>query len=132
MKKLGSLLNSKVSVYLMAVFYVLAGINHFVNPQFYYPLIPDYLPYHHSINISSGLIEIILGVGVFSTKMRSLCAGVLILMLIAFIPSHIYFIQLGSCIADGLCVHPFIGWARLIVIHPLLIYWAYQVGKSEV
>ena len=46
----------------MALFYVVAGLNHFVNPAFYLPLIPPYFPYHTLINVSSGVIEILLGI----------------------------------------------------------------------
>jgi uncharacterized membrane protein len=33
----------KLLLVVMILFYLLAGINHFVNPEFYYPLIPPYL-----------------------------------------------------------------------------------------
>ena len=49
-------------------------------------------------------------------------------MLIAFIPSHIWFIEIGSCVEGGLCVDEWISWLRLLIIHPVLIYWAYWVG----
>lgn len=114
----------KVSQYVLAVFFILAGINHFINPEFYLPLIPPYLPYHHLINLISGTVEVALGLGVLiPTTSKYAAQGIIILMLL-FIPSHIYFVQMGSCIGN-LCTDPWIGWGRLIVIHPLLILWAY-------
>ncbi|WP_229712532.1 DoxX family protein [Marivirga lumbricoides] len=124
------MLKSKCSVYILFFFYLAAGVNHFINPSFYLPLIPDYLPYHPTINIISGIAEIILAIAIHFRAIRKVTAYLLILMLVAFIPSHIYFIQEGSCIQSGLCVAEWIGWARLLVIHPLLIYWALMVGKS--
>ena len=112
----------------MAALYILAGINHFVNPQFYIDLIPPYFPFKEFINILSGVIEIVLGILLIPNKSRKLAGYAIILMLIAFIPSHVYFIQIGSCIEEGLCVSEIMGWVRLIIIHPLLIAWAYWVA----
>lgn len=113
-----------LSLYLQAGFYTLAGVNHFVNPGFYLPLIPDYLPFTDLINTLSGLVEIALGLGLIFITTRRIAALGIAAMLIAFIPSHVFFIQLGSCVDGGLCVPEWLGWARLIVIHPLLILWA--------
>ena len=108
---------------MLSGFYVFAGVNHFINPQFYYDLIPDYLPFHELINVVSGLAEIILGIGVIFQKTRKWSSYLLVTMLISFIPAHIYFIQIGSCVEGGMCVSEWIGWARLLIIHPLLIWY---------
>lgn len=121
----------KILLYLMAVFYILAGINHFRDPQFYLDLIPPYFPFKEFINIASGVIEIILGALLIPTQTRKYAGYAIILMLVAFIPSHIYFIQIGSCVDGGLCVAEIIGWVRLIIIHPLLIAWAYWVAVRK-
>ena len=113
----------------MAGFYILAGFNHFINPDFYLPLIPDYLGYPSTINIASGVIEIILGIGVLFEGTRKASSILVIAMLIAFIPAHIYFMQSGNCIEGGLCVSAWISWVRLLIIHPLLMYWAWSVSR---
>jgi uncharacterized membrane protein len=59
---------------------------------------------------------------------RKWAAYGIIAMLIAFIPSHIYFIQINSC-AGQLCVPTWLGWARLLLIHPLLLFWAWSNRK---
>lgn len=114
-----------LNVLAMALFYVAAGLNHFLNPSFYLPLIPPYFPYHALINWSSGVIEILLGILLIPTFSRKWAAFGIIAMLIAFIPSHVYFIEVNSCAGD-LCVPVWVGWFRLVVIHPLLIYWAWN------
>ena len=114
----------KISLYIQSIFYVVAGTNHFRNPGFYDGLIPAYLPWHTAINILSGIAEILLGILLFVTPTRNAAAYGIMIMLIAFIPAHIYFIQIGSCIPNGLCVPQWLGWVRLIVLHPLLIAWA--------
>jgi uncharacterized membrane protein len=46
----------------MIVLYISAGINYFLHPELYYPLIIPYLPYPIYINIASGFIEIVVGI----------------------------------------------------------------------
>jgi hypothetical protein len=52
-------------------------------------------------------------------------------MLICFIPSHVYFIQVGSCIEGVLCAPEWMGWLRLLLFHPILLYWAFWVSKND-
>ena len=114
--------------WLLIVFYFVAGVNHFVHPEFYLPLIPSYLPSPEWINWISGGIEILFAMGVAIPKYRKPSAILIILMLIAFIPSHVYFIQEGACIDDqGLCTPIWLAWIRLFPIHPLFIWWAWYV-----
>lgn len=120
----------KISLYVLSAFYFVAGLNHFIDPASYYPLIPDYLPFPEIINIFSGITEVVVGTGLLFPNYRKISAWSIILMLIAFIPAHIYFIQIDSCIPDGLCVPKWGGWVRLIIIHPLLIGWAWIYTKT--
>ncbi|TDQ19231.1 putative membrane protein [Algoriphagus boseongensis] len=118
-------------IYSLGIFYTVAGINHFVNPEFYLPLIPDYFPFPSAINLGSGILEVALGLGVLvSPKTRKMASWGIVILLIAFIPSHVYFIQIGSCVQEGLCVPEWVGWVRLVVVHPLLIFWAIWVSKT--
>lgn len=114
----------KIALYGQSMFYLLAGINHFRDPDFYLALIPPYFGYHETINFLSGGTEILLAVLLIPIKSRKTAAYGILLLLIAFIPAHVYFIQIGSCIPNGLCVPAWLGWGRLLVIHPLLIIWA--------
>lgn len=118
--------------YLLIVFYVFAGINHFWHAQFYYPLIPPFLqPWAYQLNAIVGIAEIGLGLLMAVATTRSFAVLGIIAMLIAFIPTHIYFIQIGSCVPNGLCVPAWIGWVRLLIIHPILIAWAWWCRKSD-
>lgn len=116
----------KVSFYLLGALYIMAGINHFWHPDFYLPLIPDYLPFHEAINRISGIAELFLGMLVFIPATRRFACYGIIGLLIFFIPSHIYFIQIGGCVSEDSCAPVWFGWVRLFLIHPLLIYWAYS------
>ncbi len=119
------------SLYLLVFFYLIAGINHFLNPDFYLPLIPPYLPWPEAINAVSGIVEILLALLFWWKPTRRYAAFGLFAMLLAFIPSHIYFIQLEGCVAEGLCVPLWVAWVRLVVVHPLLLYWVYVEGINK-
>ncbi|HMO32017.1 MAG TPA: hypothetical protein PKE63_12230 [Lacibacter sp.] len=115
----------KPALYLLAGFYVVAGLNHFVNPDFYLPLIPPWLPAHTAINFLSGIAEVLLGIALLPLVTRRLAGYGILLLLLFFIPAHIHFIRLGGCVSDGLCVPAWIAWVRLLVVHPLLLLWAW-------
>ncbi|WP_421765032.1 MauE/DoxX family redox-associated membrane protein [Ekhidna sp.] len=120
----------KLSTYIQGFFYLIAGLNHFINPDFYLPLIPEYFMFPESINYLAGFFEVVFGVMLFFDLTRKTAAYLIVTMLVAFIISHVYFIQLGSCIEGGLCVPQWIGWLRLLIIHPILIWWALSVRNS--
>ncbi|BAO56384.1 DoxX family protein [Nonlabens marinus] len=119
----------KISIGLFVVFYGFAGVYHFISPETYLPVIPDWLGDPKMINILAGMAEIIIATLVIIPDTRKQAGYLAIAMLLAFTISHIYFIQLGHCAAD-VCLDPWIGWVRLVVIHPLLIYWAYRISNS--
>lgn len=126
------MINFKVLLkYFYAGFFVFAGLNHFINPQFYYPLIPDYLPFHGFLNISSGVLEIIFGIGLLFAATRRWSAYGIIALMILFVPSHIYFSMEGACFEGSICIPVWASWMRLIVIQPLIIYGAWIVKEAE-
>ncbi len=119
----------KVLWILFALFLIIAGLNHFINPGFYLPLIPPYLPWNEELNIISGMLEIIMGFGLLMPRFRRYAAMGIMLLIVLFIPAHIYFIQMGSCVPGGLCTPQWVAWVRLIVIQPLFILWAWWIRK---
>ncbi|WP_379981245.1 hypothetical protein [Dokdonia ponticola] len=88
------------------------------------------MPYPSFINYVSGGLEIVLAIGVAYPKTRLLAVKGILLLLIAFIPSHLYFIQVGSCVDTTFCVSPWVAWIRLLIIHPLFMLWAWSVRKT--
>ena len=119
----------KIGLYLQIAFYILSGYNHFKHPASYLDMIPPYLPDHHLLNILAGISEIVLGAGLFFLPLRKWVSFLIISMLLAFIPVHVYFIQMNSCIPNVICLPPWSGWVRLFLFHPLLIAWAWWCRK---
>lgn len=75
---------------LMALLYIAAGVNHFVNPEFYLRIMPPYLPLHEEAVFWSGVAEIVLGVGLLIPQTRVWSAWGIIALLIAVYPANIY------------------------------------------
>lgn len=118
-------------LYSMVVFYLFAGYNHFINPTFYLPLIPPYLgQWSVELNLLAGIVELILGILLIPKITRKWAAWGIVLMLIAFIPSHIYFIQRGYFSLGSFTMTPIISWVRLILVQPLLILWALWISRE--
>jgi len=67
----------------MAALYLLAGVNHFISPDFYAKMIPDYIPYSRFLVYLSGGIEIILAIGVVLPNTKKIAAWGIVFMLIA-------------------------------------------------
>lgn len=114
----------------LGIFFIVAGINHFVMPSFYLPLIPDYLPYQETINWLSGLVEVAIGIGLLLPATRQISGWAMAFLMVLFIPSHVHFIAIGSCVMEGLCVPEWVAWVRLVVIHPLLIALGIYTAKQ--
>lgn len=80
------------SVYLFGVLYVIAGILHFIKPEFYLKLMPPLIPlsWHLPLIYISGVAEIILGIGLLISKTRKVAAYGIVALLIAVFPANIY------------------------------------------
>lgn len=117
----------RVLLWLMGPTYVLAGINHFVNPAFYVAIMPPYVPWHLAMVWISGVFEILLGIGVLVPKTRTLSGWGLIALLIAVFPANLH-----MALADpGTYDAPAWGlWLRL-PIQGLLILWAWWVTRAN-
>lgn len=113
--------------YLLAVFFVFGGVNHFRNPDFYMGMMPSYLPWHLPLIYVSGVFEMLFGLMLMIPKLTRPAAWGLILLLIAIFPANIYMYQ-----------HPEkFPWTTpnfLLIRLPLqlvLIAWAYWFTRPE-
>lgn len=116
----------------MGMFYLIAGTLHYVFTSFYLSLIPAYLPDHKVLVYMSGAMEIGAAlVLLFGVKYwRILASGFLMFLLLIFITVHIYSIQKVQCSIQGVCWPQILAWLRLLVIHPLLLFWAGTIAKE--
>ena len=61
-----------LALWLLAVFFTLAGLNHFLNPGPYLGLMPAYLPWHRELILVSGAAEMAGGLAVLVPRLRTL------------------------------------------------------------
>ena len=51
---------TKLLIYVYVVFFISAGINHFLNPQFYDSLVPNFIPYPRFVHQFTGVLEMLI------------------------------------------------------------------------
>jgi uncharacterized membrane protein len=123
-------LPKRVLLWLMGIFYVVGGVNHFANTDFYMPMMAPYLPLHMELVYLSGVAEIVLGVAVLIPGLQRPAAWAIILLLIAVFPANLHIalhnVPIGGR-AEGLGVW---NWVRL-PLQAVLIAWAWWYTRPE-
>lgn len=107
-----------------AIFLLMVGIYHFVNPAFYRPFMPDWFP-KRLANVVGGLVEILIGIGLLIPDWRGNALWAAFGLMVIFLPLHII---------DLFRAKPAIGshWAAAIrvLVQVLLIWWLWQEATS--
>lgn len=114
-----------IALLLLAVFFVVAGANHFVNPDFYVRIMPPYLPAHLELVYLSGIFEVLGGIGVLLPRLRSLAGWGLVLLLLAVYPANLH-MALHPELFPGMSIAAL--YARL-PLQLVFIAWAYWATR---
>ena len=111
-----------ISIIIMSLFYIMAGTNHFINPDWYVRIVPPILPFKTEIIYISGILEIILGSFLIFPKTRFIAGWGLIILLLAVYPANIYVALTNG---EAMDITPLIAWGRLPFQFVLigLAYW---------
>lgn len=109
-------------LYVMAVLYILAGINHFISPKLYEKVIPPFIPYKKNVNEIIGFLCALLGVYIFIPIFTEYALWGIICYLIVVLPSNLFMITNDEA---SLGIPKWILYMR-IPLQFVLIYWAYQ------
>ena len=80
-------------IIISSIFYVIVGIKHFIEPEYFLSIVPPYLPYHLELVYISGLFEVLFGLLILLPKYGYYGAIGLILLLLAVFPANIYLAQ---------------------------------------
>lgn len=107
--------------YLLCVFFVLAGLNHFISPSFYMRIMPPYLPWHLFLIYLSGFFEIALGVLLLAPSFTRAAAWGLIALLVAVFPANIQMAINPQLYPD---ISPALLWLRL-PLQAVFMAWVY-------
>ena len=112
-----------VSRYIMSLFYVSVGINHFLNPEWFVKIVPPMLlEFDYELVYLSGVCEVMFGLLILIPKARYYAAWGLILTLAAVFPANIYLAQTNGVAMDTTAA---VAWYRLPfqTVFILLAYW---------
>jgi uncharacterized membrane protein len=80
----------KVAKFFAGPVMVAAGLNHFVNPDFYVKIVPHALPAPEALVYVSGVAEVLAALGTMHPRTRRTAGWFLIATLIAVYPANIY------------------------------------------
>jgi len=104
---------------------VVAGANHFRNPQVYVDMMPTVLPAPLLLVYVSGIAELAGGLGLLWHRTRRAAAWGLIALLLVVFPANLN-MAINQLPLGDTPVAPWMLWARL-PLQLVLIAWAYAV-----
>ena len=82
-----------LTIYFMSISYTYVGIRHFIDPDFFLAIMPNYLTFHLEFVYLSGIAEVVLGLMLLSKKTRKTGAiGIIILLMLVF-PANIHLVK---------------------------------------
>ena len=113
--------------YILAIGFVLAGINHFVNTPFYQRMMPPYFPAHTFFIYLSGVLEIALGILLLVPKYTRHAAFGMIALLVAVYPANFYMAQNPELFSE---FRPWMIRLRL-PLQFIIIAWAHWYTRPD-
>lgn len=120
------------SALVLAGFIGFAGVSHFANPEFFDPIVPDWMPGEvRTITHVSGAVEIAGAVMVANPRTRKFGALFCLLTFIGVFPANIQ-----SALDGGIDGAPppldsaAAAWARLPLQLPLIV-WAWRISQRS-
>ena len=118
--------------WLIAAFFILAGIMHFVQDDSFAAIVPPLLPFPKLIVWITGVMEIVLAVMIILPKYRALAGALFAPYLLAVLPANIYMAMENIPLGD-MESSPTALWIRVAMQFPLiaLIYWASRPPKQS-
>jgi uncharacterized membrane protein len=115
--------------WILTVFMVGAGVNHFVNPAPYLAMMPEVLPAKAALVAISGIAEILGGLGLILPSTRKLAAWGLIALLVAVFPANINMAMNGLPLGTT-DIPTWALWARL-PLQLVMIVWAWWFTRDD-
>jgi uncharacterized membrane protein len=110
---------------LLAAFFMAAGALHFLRPETYEAIMPDYLPAHRELVLASGAAELAGAAGVVFPRTRRIAGVWLAATLVVVFPANLHMALHPDRYPS---IAPALLWARL-PLQPLLIWWALRATR---
>ncbi|MEL7833312.1 MauE/DoxX family redox-associated membrane protein [Fodinibius sp. Rm-B-1B1-1] len=110
--------------YIIAGLFLVTGILHFIKPQMFVKIMPDYIPYHLAMVYISGAAEILGGLGILFEKTQFWAGWGLVVLLIAVFPANINMTIQSIQKSGYTSLFSLVTLVRL-PLQFVLIYWVY-------
>lgn len=110
--------------YLISGLFLITGILHFIKPQLFVKIMPDYIPYHLMMVYISGAAEVIGGLSIHFAKTQVWAGWGLILLLIAVFPANVN-MTIKAVQKSGYTSLFSIATIVRLLLQFVLIYWVY-------
>jgi len=110
--------------YIIAGIFLVTGLLHFIKPQIFVSIMPDYIPYHLPMVYISGVGELLGAIGIMVPQTQILAAWGLILLLVVVFPANIN-MAVEAVQKSGYFAWYSIGMLLRLPLQLVLIYWVY-------
>jgi uncharacterized membrane protein len=108
--------------WLMAAFYMGAGVVHILRPEAFLPIVPAWVPAPHTVVILTGLCELAGAVALMTTRLRRFAGVMLAIYAVCVFPANIKHAFEGielPPIPDSWWYH-----GPRLALQPVLVWWA--------
>lgn len=122
-----------ITIYVMSLLYIIVGIKHFVDVEYFVSIVPNYISWKKEAVFVSGFLEILLGILLLFHKTRKLASWGIILLLIVVFPANIY-LYVSEIPRDILNISKRDALIRMPFQIPLIIisYWHSKKISSKI
>jgi uncharacterized membrane protein len=120
-----------IALVLLALFFIAAGINHFVHPGAYERTVPPWLPAPALLVQISGICEILGGIGVLVPNTRKFAGMGLIALLIAVFPANVQMAQHPELYADIATAQALYIRLPLQIVLIAWVWWLCIASRSQ-
>lgn len=114
--------------WVLAIFFVVAGANHFRSPAIYLGMMPPWLPWPETLNLIAGAAELLGGIGLLVPWARRFSGWGLIALLVAVFPANLHVALQGAM--PGTNFSPRVLWVRL-PFQAVFIAWVWWVALAR-
>jgi len=81
------------TIYFMSIAYTYVGVRHFIDPDFFLAIMPNYLSMHLFFVYLTGLMEVVFGLLLAFRKTRKFASYGLIILLLMVFPANIHLVE---------------------------------------